>query len=211
MYKKSIFMFLSLFFLVSCQKEPDLNEMDNEYMVYTQNDTSFSPEEHSTFYIPDSILVISYSDKPEYMYNNISGKLIDAYVSNMEQMGYSRVTEKENADLGIQLSYISDTHYFTGYVSSPYWWWGYPGYWDPFYWGSWIGWGYSFSINYSYSENSLLAEMVDLKSVEDKKHKLPVVWNAYISGDLSGYTHFDVNRMLRGIDRTFGQSPYLKK
>ena len=46
----------------------------------------------------------------------------------MTKYGYNQVMDKEFADVGIQVSYIESTYYFTNY-SSPYWWWDYPGYW----------------------------------------------------------------------------------
>lgn len=41
--------------------------------------------------------------------------------------------------------------------------------------------------------------------------KLNVVWNMYINGEVSGYRHFDSNRMQRGIDQAFHQSRYLNR
>lgn len=209
MHRKIFFTVIAVLTLASCQKEPDLNELDNEYLVYTRHDESFSIGKHHTYCIPDSILIVNYSGEEEYMTNSISDAIIAEYVANMEDFGYTRVYDKTTADLGIQLSYISDTTYFTDYVSSSYWWWGYPGYWDPFYWGGWGGWGYTYPVTYTYSVNSLLTEMLDLKSEEGQDKNLPVIWNAYICGAMSGSSKFDTKLMLLGIDRAFGQSQYL--
>lgn len=198
--------------LFSCQKEPDWEEMDNEYVVYTQRDQSFDANMHQRYFIPDSILLIGDSREAVYLNGRDAENILSAVERNMEAAGYERAEKKEDADLGIQLSYVSSTTYFTGYVSSPYWWWGYPGYWDPFYWGGyWGGWGYGFPVAYSYSENSLLGELIDLTAPKGTEEKLPVVWNMYVNGDISGYMMFDSNRMIRGIDRAFMQSGYLKK
>lgn len=198
--------------LISCQKEPDWEDMDNEYIVYTQRDEAFDVDAHQSYFVPDSILLIGDSEEAVYLKGSDAERVISSIVRNMDDAGYTRVKEKEDADLGIQLSYVSCTDYFISYISSPYWWWGYPGYWDPFYWGGyWGGWGYGFPITYSYSENSLLGEMVDLTSSKGENEKLPVVWNMYINGDISGYKRFDCNRMIRGIDRAFAQSAYFKK
>ena len=45
-------------------------------------------------------------------------------------------------------------------------WWGYPGYWGPNDWGgNWGGgWYYPYAVTYSYSTNSFLTEMVNLKA-----------------------------------------------
>ena len=46
---------------------------------------------------------------------------------------------------------------------------------------------------------------------KDKKKKLTVVWNAYISGLLGGSGSLNVNRTTTAINQAFTQSPYLKK
>lgn len=53
--------------------------------------------------------------------------------------------------------------------------------------------------------------MVDLTDRQEKGSKLNVVWNMYINGEVSGYRHFDSNRMQRGIDQAFHQSRYLNR
>lgn len=212
-YKQSLWLLALTSICISCQKEPDWTEESNEYLVYTERDATFDANRHSNYFIVDSILLIDDSEKPKYLTGPEAEKIISKVVQNMDRSGYHRVNSKDEADLGMQLSYIFDTYYFTSYPSyPPYWWWGYPGYWDPYYWGSyWDGWGYGFPISYSYSENSLLGELVDLTVPKEKNSKLTVVWNMYINGESSGYRHFDSNRMQRGIDQAFRQSSYLKK
>ena len=39
--KKMIFMFLSVCLLASCEKDPDMDEMDGDFTVYTQYDPDF--------------------------------------------------------------------------------------------------------------------------------------------------------------------------
>ena len=197
--------------LASCQKSPDLENLDYEYLVYTQRDTTADWSAHTTYYVADSILIIGNSEDPMYWNDDEAEKLLSMITTTMDERGYTRSTTKEEADLGIQVSYISSTHFFVNYPVTPYWWWYYPGYWDSYYWGGWGYWGYGFPIYYSYSENSLLMETVDLNAPTGKDKELPVIWNAYINGDVSGHYTFDVNRMARGIGRAFEQSPYIKK
>lgn len=211
-YKPSLWLLALTTALISCQKEPDWAEQSNEYLVYTQKDASFEAGRYENYFIADSILLIDDAEEPQYLKGTEAEKIISRVALNMERAGYHRTDRKEEADLGLQLSYIFDTHYFTSYPYPSYWWWGYPGYWDPYYWGSyWVGWDYSFPISYSYSENSLLGEMVDLTARQEKGSKLNVVWNMYINGEVSGYRHFDSNRMQRGIDQAFYQSRYLNR
>lgn len=67
------------------------------------------------------------------------------------------------------------------------------------------------SITYSYSTGSLLADLVNLGAPEGAKEKLPVVWNAYISGLIGSSGSLNVNRATTAINQAFAQSPYLKK
>lgn len=213
MCKKNLVILLAVFpIFTSCQKDPNWEDMDNEYIVFTHKSEILNIDGYQSFFIPDSILLIGDKEDAVYLKGGNADKIITAVVGNMEKAGYVRIMNKEEADIGMQLSYISSTKYLTGYVSSPYWWWGYPAYWDPFYWGGyWNSWWYGYPISYSYSENSLLGEMVDLKSSDKENAKLSVIWNMYINGSISGYNNYDVNRMVRGVDQAFEQSNYLFK
>ena len=75
--------------------------------------------------------------------------------------------------------------YFVGY-DNPYWWWYYPYYWAPGYWGNWNGWHYPYSVYYAYTAGSLLVEMLDLQADQESgNRKLPVVWDTFIGGLLT--------------------------
>ncbi|MGL5787103.1 MAG: DUF4136 domain-containing protein [Bacteroidales bacterium] len=212
--KKFIPFLFALVLFASCEKEPDTDKLHNQYMVYTQYDKDANFEKDSAFYIPDSILVIGGSEKPVYWTdaeNSNAKQIIAAYVANMTSRGYKQTNDKEEADLGLQVSYIENTNYFVDY---PYdnWWGGYPGYWGPGYWGSsWnnYGWYYPFPIVYSYSTGSLLTELVDLKTPGTDK-KMTVLWNSFISGLLSGNETIDITKTVSGINQSFNQSTYLK-
>ncbi len=205
---KKIFYILALIpVVVSCQKEPSVSETDGEYMVYTEYDTDFNFNEPKTFYIPDSILVID-GIRSERSKTSGTDEIRNAYVTALKERGYTEVDEKENADLGIQISYISNTYHSVSY-ETPYWWWNFPGYWSPFYWGNWGYWGYGYPVYYSYSTNSILTEMLDLRAAEGEENKLPIVWNNFIAGDRSSISRYDLNRFKRGIEQAFAQSEYV--
>ena len=169
------------------------------------------------FYIPDSVLVIGTSEKPQFWTANEADDIITTLVNNMESRGFKRTLDKDNADLGLQVSYVQSTQYFADYndgYNYPYWWWNYPGYWSPGYWGpGWGNWYYPYPVVYSYSVGSLLTELVDLDTPAASKAdaKLPVLWTAYMSGLLSGSDKFDTQLAVRAIEQAFVQSPYVKK
>ena len=119
------------------------------------------------------------------------------------------VNNIEDADIGLQLSYVASTYTFAGYAGGDPWWYGYPYYWTPGYWGGyWGGWYYSYPIVYSYTTGSIIAEMVNLSVPEEKK--LPVIWSAYISGILNSQGKLNLEKTEAAIDQAFKQTNVLK-
>ena len=128
----------------------------------------------------------------------------------MNNRGYVRTDNRENADLGLQVSYVKSTYYFTDY-GRPEWWWNYPGYWDAPYWGNWGGWYYPYTVNYAYSTGSFITELLNLDAPQGEKEKLPVLWTSYMSGLLSGSTSFNTKMAVEGVNQAFTQSAYLNR
>lgn len=207
--KKSIYILMAVFALVACRRDPDLGELSSDFLVFTNYDTAANFNEFVTYYMPDSIMIIGDRDIPEYWTGINAEAILETYADNMGMCGYLRVSDKEEADLGLQISYIESVSYFVDYYSSPYWWNAYPGYWWPGYWGDWSDWYYPYPVVYSYSVGSLLTEMVDLTAETGPDRKLPVVWNSFLSGLLSGSDSFNVTLTVRAVDQSFIQSSYL--
>ena len=179
--KKLIPILLAVFALASCEKDPDMGKLDDNYLVYT-----------------------NYDKKADFK------QILAAYTDNMVARGYEAAADQESADLGIQVSYIASTYYFTSYTQ-PEWWWGYPGYWGPGYWGgNWGGgWYYPYAVTYSYSTNSFLTEMVNLKAEQGDSKKLPVVWTSYLTGFETGSKAINRTLAVEAVNQSFTQSPYL--
>lgn len=217
--KKILPFFLLVLLLASCQKDPDMSKLSDDFVVFTDYDKSANFSSFSTFYVPDSVMLIGSSKDPEFWTAPDAGKIINTLSSSMEGRGYTQVMDKSEADLGIQVSFIKNVNYFTNYQDNPYWWWGYPGYsWWYNYWGSWNGgywngWYYPYQVVYSYTTGSLLVEMVNLKAPTPKAtdSKLPVLWTSYMTGLLSGSDQVNVELSTRAIEQAFVQSPYIKK
>lgn len=204
--KKLIPILLAVFALVSCEKDPDMDKLGNDYLVYTNYDKK-ADFKVPTFYLADQILVITDSKEPEYLEGQTAEDILAAYTENMEARGYTPAA-KDDADLGIQVSYIESTYYFTTYTQ-PEWWWNYPGYWGPGYWGNWGGWYYPYPVTYSYSTNSFLTEMVNLRAEEGTSKKLPVIWTSYLTGFETGSNYINRTLAVRAVNQSFVQSPYL--
>lgn len=207
--KKLIPLLATVFVFTACEKDADTDKLDNNFVVYTNYDKSTDFNQFSTYYLPDSILIIGDKDKAEYWSDTNAQKIIDTYVFYMDNYGYTRETDREKADLGLQISYIKNTYVFTDY-GYPEWWWGYPGYWGIPYWGNWGGgWYYPYAVNYAYSTGSFLTELLNLKAPQGQEAKLPILWTAYMSGMLSGSTDVNVQLATQAVAQAYNQSPYL--
>lgn len=203
-------LFLLPLLFVACEKDPDDSKLDYDFVVYTSYDQDAKFSDYQTYYIPDSVLLISDKEKAEYMTNDDGDKVIDAIVDQMNSRGYRRVDDKKDADLGIQTSFVQNAYYFYNYSGSSYWWSGYPGYWNPNYWGGGNGWYYPYPITYGYQVGALLSEIVNLKGAKTRTdEKLPVLWTAYMTGLLSGSDKINTLLSVQAVDQAFAQSPYI--
>ncbi|MBR5141498.1 MAG: DUF4136 domain-containing protein [Bacteroidales bacterium] len=210
--KKILFISALAIMAAACHKAPTPQDSDNEYLVYTAPGDNVTFSDYQTFDIADSLLIIGQSDKPMYSQSDNALALIQAYRTNMENLGYIYTPSNPDADLGIQLTYMIKTERYVQYYDDPYWWLSYPGYWAPGYWGNWYGYYYPSVVNYTFTTNALLTDMVDLKSnLRNSQNKLEVVWSVYIGGPAGPTASYDVARMKDAINQAFAQSPYLKR
>ena len=210
MKKKNLILLMAPLALISCEKDADTDKLDNKFVVYTNYDKNASFSSFSTYYLPDSILIIGDKKEAEYWNDENAQKIINTYVTNMSNRGYIRTPIKEEADLGLQVSYVKSTYFVTNY-GQPQWWWGYPGYWGVPYWGNWGDWYYPYAITYSYSTGSFVAELLNLDAPQGQNAQLPILWTAYMSGLLSGSTSVNVNLSIEAVNQAFTQSAYLRK
>ena len=190
----------------ACQKEPSTSELNDDYLVYTDYDTSIDFAAFETYFIPDSILVIGSNYEAQYWKDENAQEIIATVIAQMNNAGYTQSFDKEAADLGIQMSYVEEVTYFVGY-NNPYWWWYYPYYWAPGYWGDWLGWHYPYSVYYGYTAGSLLVEMVNLDAPQEGSKKLPVIWDSFIGGLLTSNSQVNLQRTIDAIDQAFEQPP----
>ncbi len=117
---------------------PSTSDLRKEYLVYTAHDTATDFQQIETYYLPDSILVIGNSDRTEYWKDDDAQEILSVVADRMNAAGYMRLDERSEANVGLQLSYVRRVTYFVGY-DNPCWWWYYPYYWAPGYWGNWPG------------------------------------------------------------------------
>ena len=206
--KKLILLLSVIFAFSACEKDPDMERLEDDYLVYTNHDSKTNFKILQTFYLPSRILIISDDETSTYLDEETTESILSAYTENMEERGYRLTYNKTEADLGIQISYIQSNRFFAGHNTGQ-WWWQYPSYWTPDYWGNWEEWHYPFETNYSYNTNSFLIEMVNLHPIQAVSNLLPVVWNSYLTGFKTGTRHIDLRLLTKAIRQSFEQSPYL--
>lgn len=194
----------------ACQHEPSTSDFYGDYMVYTDHDTEADFAAFTTYYLPDDILLIGDSRKAEYWNDERSARIIAMVAQRLDAAGYQRTTDKTTASFGMQLSYVERVTYYVGY-DYPHWWWYYPYYWSPGYWGDWVGWHYPYYVQYGYTAGSLLMEMVDLTAETTQDAPLPVVWDSYIGGLLTSSGQVNLDRTVTAVEQAFIQSPYLSR
>ncbi len=204
-----IFLFLSLgfFLLTSCEKNPDLNDLDGQNTVITNHkkDANFKQANYS---VSDSIMLLNGdidpgTERPQYWIKGKdlqADKIIAQVEQNMNARGY---TERETSisGLNIRLAYIEDMYYFASYT--PFWW----NYW--FDWYGWYGWYpyYPYPVVYTYTTGSLVMDMIDMSAPSDVQK--PIIWDAYMTGLLTGDQRYDGDKVLTAIDEAFKISPYV--
>lgn len=205
----------------SCQKDPNLDDLDNKYIVQTEYKDGTNFSNYSTYFINDTVYVIGGSkdqkvEKWDYATNAKAKGLIDQVTANMNARGYTAQTDTAGVDLNIQLTYIQDTQYFLA---------GYNYWWD--YWNTWGGWywgyypyypSYYYPVGYAYKVGTFITDVVDnkaapimVKGADNQNHpSKPVVWNLTASGQM-GSTAYNQAVIEWSINQGFEQSPYFKK
>ena len=68
---------------------------------------------------------------------------------------------------------------------------------------------YPYVVNYSITTNSFLTEIMNLKAPEGDNQKLPVLWSSFLSGPASYSGKVNQTLVVRAINQSFAQSPYL--
>ncbi|MBO9612248.1 MAG: DUF4136 domain-containing protein [Dyadobacter sp.] len=200
MFKKASFLLLIVGLgVMSCSKDPISDLSNEESLVYiTNHDKSANFNQYKTFSIVDSVLIVENSRAGTSL-DDIDRAMLQRLITNMEAMGYKHVGRKENPDVGINVSWITNTYLNVYQPLSSY----YGGYWG--------GYGYGYPSYYSYyqtSESSWVISMLDFKNPQTTSSgkTFNVIWEAQIRGAAIG----DQKLVDKMTDSIFGQSGYLK-
>ncbi len=212
--KKFIILLVAAAAIVSCQKNPDMDELSSEYLVYTSYDPAQFPTpsyaEGQGVFVPDVIAMLNDDGTTTPWNTGSADNIIEAYKSGLEAYGYDTEAytslEEAQADNGLQLVlvYIRDIDYYYTYYSD-YWWWDW-------YWPTWY-YPYPYPVVYASASATMTAELALANAPEPSEGDepvLPVKWNSLINGYDFGSQESNAPFILDRIPQAFTQSPYLQ-
>jgi len=197
--------------VASCYPDIDRDVTDFD-IVGTNYDPSKNFDDYTTFFIPDSIIIVFDSTKPSPDYpEDEATVIIDGIRNNLISLGWTEMLPADTVGGNIPDVYIrtlvwtsdvSGVVYYGGYYGG---WYGgyYPGY--PYYGG-----GASY---YSYTTGTVLIDMIDLVHPDHVNESLDIIWTAGLNGLVtsSGGSSSGLSRIEFSINQAFSQSNYLKK
>jgi len=174
--------------------------VDDLDVVYTTYEEEYDFKSQATYAIPDKIVTdvkIKNGDTTYvYMKDVYAEPILQAIESNMTALGWNKVDIANNPDILVTPAGITTTTYFYSYWYD--WWYGYGGYW---------GWYYPpyYTVS-SYTTGTMIITMADPEN-DSPINRSPAIWIAAANGLLA--YDYDINRVKKGIDQAFAQSPYL--
>jgi hypothetical protein len=192
---------LAVALLASCADYGAPDEVLYGVAVFSQPAPGFDPGPIGTYYVEtDATKVGDDPANPTTIDLTLPTyqPILDAVDANMQALGYAkRLTRPTGADANtavIRLAVLSGTAavYYSGYWCS--YWYYYSCYYD-----------YSYAGSYKYG-----TIMLDMGTIRPSDGKLGSAWVAGIYG-VATSVPYDVSRIVDGINRAYGQSPYLAR
>lgn len=196
---------VTILMLAGCTKDPVSKLNAEETRIYlTQHDSAASFNSFKTFSISDSVAIISNNQLYQKTRDGFDSTLINAFANAMIQRGYTRVSNSQNPDLGINVNNIINT--YTGYVDYGSYYNSYYGYVDPYYWG-YPGYSYygAYIGTYQVNEGVISIDIFDLKNATANK-EIKSVWNGVVRGE----GIFESSSINASVQALFDQSTYIK-
>lgn len=200
--------------MMSCEQQGPEYVEDYD-LVATTHDPKFDFSQPTYYQIPDTIVHIvpegSFHDPISHKYDD---RTIELIKEEMNSLGYIEADEmnQETPDIMLTVSAMSTT--YIGVVNNNwYYYWGWYG-WGSYY--PWFGPGYTpwypyYNTYYTYKMGSVIIQMMDMENADTENKKLPIIWEANISGLLQGSDSYIQSRIENNIPKAFDQSQYLGK
>jgi Domain of unknown function (DUF4136) len=180
--------------------------------VTTQHDSSASFSTLRTYALPDTIQeVASAHGQPLPVDHSYDTRILARVASNLDAIGLRQVDPAaESPDVNVLVTFTATR--YTEYTSYPFYdlwpgWAGFEGYDGS--WGVYYPWAYGTASVTVIDAGSLRIEMLDHRTANPSTKQLTAIWNASVDGVLAGDKVSIVQRIEKGIDQAFAQSPYL--
>lgn len=210
-------LFLTVWCMVSCYPE-GAEYVHEKDIALTHYDEQANFALYTTFVMPDSLVFIQPDGDTARIDQEVSERLIELVKQNFTDRNYRLLTaeeaENQTPDFMVTVTAFA-TPVFNYTTWGNYWGW-YPG-WNWFGWGStwggfypwypWYGGSYSY---YAYDKGTLSIDMLDVKNADPDSKHIPVLWSGVNTGILAGGKVYLCERLERGINQCFIQSPYLR-
>lgn len=180
--------------------------------VTTQHDRSASFTTIRTYALPSTIEQVPVRGGEQLQIDHTyDAQILARVASQLDALGYLQVDPlTTRPDVDVLVSATAARH--VEYVSYPFYddwpgWAGFSGY-DAS-WGIYYPWAYGSAYATIVDAGSLRIEMLDARTADPSTKQLTAIWSAVVQGVLGGSTDQLLQRIERGIDQAFAQSPYL--
>ncbi len=189
-----------------------IEETDVVLTVHSGNDFST----YSTYAMPDTVMdVCENADDPECenaldIDHSYDAEILAQIAARMQGYGYQRVPIEAVDENNLPDVFLLVSVSATERTSTTIWWpwWGWGGWWPG--WGPGWGPGYPVASVTRWNQGTLEMTMIDPGDTVPDQEIFNVQWDATLSGVLSSANNpIDTNRIDRGIQQAFDQSPYL--
>jgi len=188
---------------VACYTDYGLTYADYDVVVtlYDKN-TDFGT--FKTFYMIDSVFIVG--DTTKEVSDDFDDLILSSVANNLEARGYQRVVDTLAGApdfVAVVGKSASTTIFFTGG------WYG--GYYPWYPWGPGWGWypGYPVGSVGSYSQGSVIVDLIDPARTDPDKKLVGSVWAGAVNGLLGDVSSGTRERIYNSINQMFVQSPYL--
>jgi hypothetical protein len=188
---------------------------ETDVVLTVQSGGDFSG--YSTYAMPDTVIdVCENADDPECanaidIDHSYDAQILAQVADRMLGYGYGRIPIDEVDENNLPSVFVIATVSATERTSATVWWpwWGWGGWWPG--WGPGWGPGYPAVSVTRWNQGTLQITMIDPTDTDPDQQIFNVQWDATLSGVLSrADAPIDTDRIDRGIQQAFNQSPYLK-
>jgi len=181
--------------LYSCYPGDEITAADTDIVAtFFDKEADFSTK--LTFSMPDEIIRLDDEGNPINDPGVNDQLAINRIKSNLDQAGFTEITDPDsitNVPDVLVIAFANQTTWVSGGCYSSWYSWYYPYY------------GWCYPVYYTYDIGTLLVVMLD------PSESKTALWVAALNGILEDTNAGIADRVTKGIDQAFTQSPYLSK